>query len=446
MSPGFPLDVAVRQTIEDLSRITVDLDAPASAPDEGDDIRVGELVADTFRILGVLGSGGMGTVYLARDETLGRDVAVKLIHSDMLARAGMREAFVQEARAMARVRHPNVVTIHTFGVHREQPYLVMEHVTGWSLALRMKRNGTPDLPEAIAILDALCRGVQAIHDAGALHRDLKPANVLVDRAGRVAVTDFGLAGPTEGFATDGARFALGTPAYMAPELAREEAIDPELASRIDVYALGVLAFELLTGRSPFDAVTVAAALHDHAHTPPPRPSARTPGVPTAFDGPILRALAKSPRNRTPSADALRRELHQAFAGASEFPRGLKILTVDDEPGTLVALRELLLSMFPGAEVISVSNTETAVEVARRERPDVVVTDFDMPGGGGPVITEALRSDPATRETPIIVMTGRGGALEWQAMRELGANRFLVKPVDMDALAAMIRRLVGDASP
>jgi serine/threonine-protein kinase len=402
---------------------------------------IGDAIAEIYRVQGVLGSGGMGTVYQAHDETLGRAVAIKLVHEDILADPGVRDAFLEEARSMARVRHENVVTIHAFGIHRDRPYLVMEYVAGSNLARWMAQHAVPSLVDAEKMLDSLCRGVHAIHSAGAVHRDIKPGNILMDADGRIAVTDFGLATPHGTAAYPVERLARGTPAYLAPELARGETIDPRTAKALDIYAIGLLAFELITGQRPFAPKSTSGMMQDHGYGEPPAPSSMRAGIPTAFDEPILAALAKTPNERTHSVEALRRALQRSFAAAAEYPKGLKILSVDDEPEILLALRELLRMAFPGAEVISVSNTATAIDLVNREHPDIVITDLDMPGGGGAALTSAIRADPATAGIPIIVVTGRGGAAEWGDLRALGADRFLMKPIDFETLSWMIRKLV-----
>lgn len=321
----------------------------------------------------------------------------------------------------------------------------MERVDGPSLATRCREAEPPTVAESIAILDGLCKGVQAVHDAGSLHGDLKPGNVLIDRDGRVAVTDFGLSRALHLVGRREPRFAFGTPGYLAPELAREETIDPRLATGIDTYALGVIAFELLTRCRLFDARSLPGMLHEHAYGQVPRPSTVRADLPVAFDAPLMRALAKSPAERTSSADELRRALLEAHALTSDARRGLEILAVDDEAGALFALRELLLTAFPGARVTTVTNTTTAAAIAMRTRPDVVVTDLHMPDGGAVELTTALREEPSTRDVPIIVVTGMGGAQDWHALRALGADRFLVKPIDFDSLVAVIRSLVDGAS-
>jgi serine/threonine protein kinase len=425
----------VRKTIVDTN-----LDAMADTPGE-ETLAPNEVIDHAYRVVDLLGCGSMGAVYLAEDLALGRPVAVKLVHEAVLASRGGREAFTAEARAMARVRHPNVVTIHAFGEYRGRPYLVMEYVDGKNLAQWRDGAGSPAIDDALAILDPLCLGVQAIHDVGAVHRDLKPANVLLAGDGRIAVTDFGLSGISAARAHDGALAGLGTPAYVSPEVARQEAIDPGLVARIDVYALGVVAFELLTGARPFSAGSVVGLLQQHAWEPPPLPSSMRADLPRDFDAPLMHALDKSPRWRTPSASALRAEL---LAAAAIHRAPLRqVLLVDDEPHALLALRELVAHAFPGVEAIAVTNIDTAIQIARRQHPDVVVCDLQMPGGGAAPLTVALRQDPSTADIPVIVVTGRGGAEQWRELRALGADRFLVKPIDIDSLAATIR---GLASP
>jgi serine/threonine-protein kinase len=414
--------------------LTLEMDRAAAIDGKANRfLALGDLVGD-YRVTGVLGSGGMGTVYLARDIHLDRNVALKLIHDDMLADATIRERFLQEARAMARVRHPNVVAIHSYGEIGDRPYFVMEYVPGTSLSMWSRRHRR--LTERVGVLEQLCRGVEAIHEAGEVHRDLKPSNVLIGEDGRVAVTDFGLAQVFGATAAERIEL-IGTPSYIAPEIARAEVPDPQFAAGVDIYALGVLAYELLTGRLPFEQRAIPALLADHAYTTPKRPSSRDPRCPVAFDGPILRALAKDPRRRTRSAAALRRELVAAISG-SEPSGPQKILLADDDSLALEAMLELLGSEFPDAEITCVTDASTAMSVAQSEVPDVVVTDLNMPNGGGRELTAALRRNPSTQEVPIIVMTGYGGATDWQALKEMGADRFLVKPIDIDSLLTMIR--------
>jgi serine/threonine protein kinase len=437
-------DEGPAQTLDDDSAPMWALDecARPSAPAESESPRIGGTLDGAYRIRGVLGSGGMGTVYLALDEQLQRDVAVKLIHEERFSDAHVVERFLAEARAMARVQHPNVVTIHAFGSRRGQPYLVMEYVPGTSLAAWRRERGVLAPAEAVAVLEALCRGVQAIHDAGAVHRDLKPGNVLIGPAQRVAVTDFGLARLVAEQATASPATISGTPAYLAPEIARGDVLVPALATRLDVYALGVIAFELLTGQLPFSGPGAIGLLNQHAYEQPPQPSKISPELSPAFDSPLLEALAKTPHDRPPSAEALRRGLLDALKVSAGAPPGPRILLVDDDTNALAAVRELLQLSFPGAEVTAVNNPASALASALSNRPDLVITDLHMPHGGGLALTSALRRDAITKDVPIVVITAYGGGSDWRELRALGADRFLVKPVDIDILASVVRSLMA----
>lgn len=419
------------------------IDLTTSGPFDDEDVfEIGARIDDTYTVLGVLGSGGMGTVYHARDEALGREVAVKLIHDDVLARPNMREAFGDEARTMARVRHENVATIYALGEHRGRPYIVMEYIDGPSLGELIGTRRAPGIDVAVEMLVQLCAGVAAIHAAGALHGDLKPGNVVIASSGRVVITDFGLSRALHAVGGHVARHAFGTPGYLAPEIAREDPLLPRHAPAIDTYALGVIAFELLTGKRPFASRSLPGLLHEHGFAPIPRASATCPELGTAFDSVLARAMAKQPDERTASASVLAGELQAAALGRRRA-RPISILVVDDEPNALLAIRELLLLAFPGAEVTTVTNTATALAIAARHAPDIVVADYHMPDGGARRLTEALRTDVHTCAVPIVVVTGVAGGREWDELRSMGADRFLVKPVDFDALAAMIRALVPE---
>lgn len=413
---------------------------------QADPAQLGDTIDGIYEIYGVLGSGGMGTVYLARDTLLERDVAIKVIHAHKLADPGVVPRFLAEARTMARVHHPNVVMIHAYGSRRGEPYLVMEYVPGTNLLQWQRQRGRLTPAEAVDVLEALCRGVQAIHDVGAIHRDLKPGNVLIGPAQRVAVTDFGLARSVAEHEPHAHSVITGTPAYLAPELARSEVLVPELATRIDIYALGVMAFELLTGQPPFAGPGLPGLLNQHAFEPPPRPSEVCPSLSPAFDAPLLQALAKAPADRTASADVLRRGLLDALESATVAPRPPRVLVVDDDTSALLAVRELLAMSFPGADVVAVTDPSSALAIAKRDPPDLVITDLHMPHGGGLALTSALRSDPATSATPIVVVTAYGGASDWRELRAVGADRFLVKPLDIDTLVSVVRSLIGRRQP
>lgn len=399
----------------------------------------GALVDGTYRVRGMLGEGGMGVVLLAHDERLQRDVAIKLIRPE-LAEAAHRARFLEEARAMARVRHPNVVEIHAFGELDGAPYFVMEYVAGSDLETFLaKRGGLLSPGEAHSVLLQLCRGVEAIHASGAVHRDLKASNVLVGDGFRVVIADLGLARTLDGAPVEGA-VVSGTPAYMAPEIIVGRALSAEQLPLADVYSLGVIAYEVLAGQLPFHG-DIPQVLRSQITDPPPPLSRRD--LPAGYERAVFEALAKEPEVRTPSATALRRALEAAWSGA-HTPAGarMRLLVVDDEPGFRSLIAATLAKAYPNAVVEGASDGEAGLDAALAHPPALVVTDLDMPRMNGVELTAALRADPRTAVVPIVVATGVGGATDWRVLSALGADGFMVKPFDPAALVSLVENLLA----
>jgi serine/threonine protein kinase len=393
----------------------------------------GQLIAGAYRILRELGTGAMGTVLLAFDEHLAREVAVKFLDANQAPTGELTELLRAEARAMARIRHPNVVQIHSFGVHDGVPYFVMEYVPG--PALVADDPAWKSLDVSVSVLEQVCLGLEAIHRAGAVHNDLKPGNVLVGPGCRVVVADFGLATV---FQRSGSPLLVGTPAYISPEVARGETVDPSLVPRRDIYALGVMAFEMLVGQRPFRANAVQGLLQQHAYEVPPRATELRPELPHGFDDFFARALAKDPAQRISSAERFRHELLALQRLGADGRQPLRIILAEDDPATRQGVVELIQDEFPVAEIRGFDDGESAYTAAQESPPDVVVTDLHMPGRGGVGLTTALRRDPRTSHVPIIVVTGEGGSKDWEVLCRLGADRFLVKPLAVDSLISAIR--------
>ncbi|MFZ5880891.1 MAG: protein kinase domain-containing protein [Chloroflexota bacterium] len=253
-----------------------------------------------YHILEQLGEGGMATVYRAYDTQLERDVAVKIVRRgafppDQVERVLKR--FEREARALAALSHPNIVRVIEYGKHEDEPYLVMEYVPGGTLRQKLGR----PMPwwQALELLAPLARALQYAHQQGIVHRDIKPSNILLTQDGVPMLTDFGIAkmlNPEDGLTlntTTGA--GMGTPDYMSPEQGLGEAVD----ARTDIYSLGVVLYEMLTGRKPFSADTAMAVIVKHINDPLHKPSQAVPGLPGAVDSLVLKALAKKPEQRYP---------------------------------------------------------------------------------------------------------------------------------------------------
>lgn len=259
-----------------------------------------------FEVLGPLGEGAMGTVYLAEDSTLRRRVAIKLISAKLSSDEDALRRFLREARAMAIVEHPHVVRIYGFGEDREAPYIVMELVEGESLRDRIARQGKLSLDEALAITRQIALGLEAAAARGIVHRDVKPSNVLLDRAGQVRVADFGLSRPVvaEDSSLTGSGSFVGTPHYVSPEQARGEAVD----FRSDMCSLGIVLYEMLTGDKPFKGSTPVLIVSQHLHESLPSLRKLHPELPQGVVELVERMTSKDPGARPASYAALRESL------------------------------------------------------------------------------------------------------------------------------------------
>ncbi|QEL19610.1 serine/threonine-protein kinase [Limnoglobus roseus] len=277
---------------------------------------------DGYDVLGVVGNGGMGIVYRANHRRLGRVVALKMILAGDTADRQQLARFQDEARAVAALQHPNIVQVYEAGEAAGRPFLVLEFVSGGSLADHL--GGTPIDPRRAAELSrTLAQAVQHAHDRGIVHRDLKPGNVLLDPDGTPKVTDFGLA---KRLGDDSARTrtgtAIGSPSYMPPEQA---AGDRTVGPAADVYSLGAILYELLTGRPPFRGQTVLETIRLVSEHPPAPPSALQPGVPKDLEVVCLKCLEKQPDDRYPSAAALAADLDRYLAGEPIHARPPSVL-------------------------------------------------------------------------------------------------------------------------
>jgi WD40 repeat protein len=263
---------------------------------------------DDYELVGELGRGGMGVVYRARQRSLKRDVALKMLLAGPYASPAARTRFLIEAESVASLDHPHIVTVHAFGECGGLPYLVMEYLPGGSL---VERRGKLDPKQTAAVLLKLADAVAAAHARGIVHRDLKPQNVLYTAAGEPKVTDFGLAKVgTSGVSASGA--VIGTPSYMAPEQAAGRV--REVGTAADVWALGAVLYDLLTGRPPFRGPADAATLQMVMTEEPVRPRALAPRVPRDLETVCLKCLQKDPARRYPTAAAVADELRRFGVG------------------------------------------------------------------------------------------------------------------------------------
>lgn len=415
-------------------------DARRAPPRPGSFPGIGSSIGEVYEVEAELGGGAMGVVMSAFDRLLQRRVAIKLIRSNLQAE-DFRARFMLEARAMALVSHPNVVTIHAFGEHEGNPYMVMELVEGQTLDRWMDAQGArPDVDAALRILNQVCLGVSAIHAAGTLHRDLKPSNILLDEELRARVSDLGLAVKYQ----DGAQIKelVGTPGYIAPEIQFDVSTDGGATPQSDLYSLACVAFELLTGEPPYGASDDLALAVLHATAAVPLASDVRRDLPKAFDDVLSQALAKDPKQRQQSVELFRRALMEARNDSLE---PVRLLVAEDDPDFRELLQIVLTQEFPGADVECVPNGREAVSAFDRKPASVVVLDLQMPEMDGMAVTALLRARPQALRVPIIVLSASGGSKEWQLLSSLGADRFLVKPVNLDDVISTIRRAARERS-
>ena len=263
-----------------------------------------------YEIVRLLGRGGMGAVYLARERALERTVAIKVLPPEIAVSAEAQERFRREARTAAKLTHPNIVPLHTFGEVEGMMYFVMGYVEGESLADRMQRDNELPPAEVRGILGAMADALHYAHRQGVIHRDIKPDNILLEaESGRPMLTDFGIAKASASQETlTELGTAIGTPHYMSPEQASGER---DLDGRSDLYSLGVVGYAMLAGRVPFEGTSAQEVLVQHVTKAPPPLEATAPGVPKDLAKAIMRCLAKEPRSRWPDGNSLRDAVAEA---------------------------------------------------------------------------------------------------------------------------------------
>jgi tRNA A-37 threonylcarbamoyl transferase component Bud32 len=294
---GNPLDGAVIRTLGGI----------VGAQDDGrprgrTELAVDRVIDGRYRILQPIGAGGFSQVYLAQDTGLGREVALKVLDGDAAADSDLRRLFVKNAKSLAQLSHPNLVSIQAVGEVDGKPYIAMEHVSGPSLRERIERGGALPVSEAIRLATEIANGLGFAHSRGIIHADLKPSNVLLDQNDRPKITDFGIARTPEERADTPQLYA--TALYVAPE--RVEGKPASVAA--DIYGLGLVVYEMLVGRPPFTSSNPSVLLRDHVVRSPIPPSHLRPSLPKEIDSIVLRALAKDPALRYQRAGEMATEL------------------------------------------------------------------------------------------------------------------------------------------
>jgi predicted Ser/Thr protein kinase len=325
----------------------------------------GTLFARRYRIVSLLGKGGMGEVYRAEDLTLEQPVALKFLPESIGANEGALTRFRSEVRIARQVSHPNVCRVYDVGEIDGQVFLSMEYVDGEDLASLLRRIGRLPADKALEISRKLCAGLAAAHEKGVLHRDLKPSNIMLDGRGNVLLTDFGLAGLADRI--EGAEVRNGTPAYMAPE----QLTGQEVTVKSDIYSLGLVLYEIFTGRRPFEAGSLAELVRLRSETAPASPSSLVRDLDPAVERAILRCLEPDPSRRPASALAVAAALPggdplAAALAAGETPSPLMVAAAGEGAGLAprIAIGLLAFSLIALAVPYWVRNQRSVLDQVR----------------------------------------------------------------------------------
>ena len=308
----------------------------------------GQLIAKRYQVLSLVASGGMASVYLANDQVLERKVALKVIHPHLAKDKSFVDKFQREAKMAAQLSHPNLVNVFDQGADGEVIFLVMEYVPGITLRDAMNDFGALDSNKALEIIEPLTEALAAAHSAGILHRDLKPENVFLSDGGKVKLGDFGLAREISEHTQTGS--VVGTVAYLSPELVLRGQAD----ARSDVYSLGVMIFEMLTGKQPYQGEQAVQVAYQHANENIPSPSSLEPGIPELLDEIVLWSTARNPSDRPASAVALLPVIKRARADLS---RGLTTTLSQIDSTARINLNQDFVAPAGATEVLDIANIE-----------------------------------------------------------------------------------------
>jgi len=376
----------------------------------------GTIVDGRYRVISRLGSGGMADVYLAQDQLLGRDVAVKVLHHHFAEDQEFVERFRREASSAAALSHPNIVAIFDRGEWDGTYYIAMEYVAGRTLKTIVRENGALDPATAIQIVVQILRAARFAHRRGVIHRDLKPHNVILDEEGRARVTDFGIAraGASDMTLTGS---IMGTAQYLSPEQAQGLAV----TGASDLYSIGVILYELLTGVVPFEGETAVAIAFKQVSAEPAPPSALNPAIPPSLDAVVLRALAKDPAERYADADELiaalehERETLPALSGAA-VPDGH---VHHAQPPPQAGAGSMLLAQ-PGTGQYEIEGAPPSSEDRRRRRRRGLLWTLAAMLVAGAVVLAVLLTQSAKSVT-VPSVTGQTEQAAGAALRAVGLN-------------------------
>lgn len=454
-------EYSVNEFGETVCSMTLELGSPGGKEHE----KPNSLVSDVPRSIGryqihrMLGRGAFGAVYLGHDDKLQRDVAIKvpLLDSAGMSAKQVEESFLQEARQVACIQHPNVVTVHDVGAHDAKCFIVSEYLEGKDLNHWMI-DRTPTWEETVGIVASVADGLAAAHAKGVVHRDVKPSNILMAQRGDQdipIVVDFGLALSDSSSAMPGRKrgHIAGTPNFMAPEQARGEG--HRIDGRTDIYSLGVVLYRMLCGQLPFKASSIAELLQTVIQDEPRPPRQFVRGIPRDLEKICLKAMSKAINDRyttaTDFAEDLRKLLKTEPAPPPEKAdkdekkkkkkkekkkSGIKILIAEDNEVTRFKLQSDLERW--GHEVTAAEDGKQAWEMFQKDSFSIVITDWMMPNMSGLELVQQIRSGQEKDYVYVLMLTAKSEKHDIVAGMGAGADDFLAKPFHRDELNVRLR--------
>jgi len=407
----------------------------------------GELLDGVYEIMQLLGRGGMGQVFEAHDHLLNRRVAIKAAWPNPLT-----PPLRNEARALAAFQHPSLVSVHTLGEHRGIDYLVMERVYGVSLtqhaATRTSSGDRFSPAEVVQILLPAAEGLSVVHRAGLVHRDIKPDNIMLTPVHRVVLMDFGLVLPE--FDVNGNQRVAGSPPYMAPEALLNTAATGS-GHLVDIFGLGVVAYELLTGVRPYGGTTIREVIASHDRGQPEPLAELRSDCPLALCQVVHEMLSPNPQVRVQSAEAaawqlraVRDERPRSDNSALARKKGPSVLIVDDDVDLAKILTFYVRQIVGPSEIRVAHDGEEALRAVQKKEPDVMLLDLHMPRMNGVELCMQLKGDGLAQSCSIISVSAGAQDHDVQLLHQLGIHHFVEKGSNLrERLRTVFVEVCGD---